>query len=403
MMPALPKLMDSRRRITPRRLLLAACLGLAAGLLLFFLAAVPVSETYLNGVAGARPRQVSGRALALHRSLFVADMHADTLLWGRDLLARGSRGHVDLPRLREGNAALQIFTVVTKVPRGLSVERNSADSDVVGWIALANRWPRRTWGSLRERALFQAAQLHAAARDSNGQLVLIRTAADLAGFVERRKREPQIVAAVLGVEGAHALEGDLANLDALHGAGFRMIAPTHFFDTEIGGSASGLEKYGLTELGREFVRRVEARGMIVDLAHASGRTIDDVCSMATRPVVVSHTGVRGTCDNNRNLDDGRVRKIAATGGVVGIGFWPTATCGRDARSIARAIRYTASLVGARHVALGSDFDGAVSAPFDAAGLAAVTDALIEEGFSDEEIEMIMGGNVLRVLLETLPR
>ena len=182
-----------------------------------------------------------------------------------------------------------------------------------------------------------------------------------------------------------------------------MIAPAHFFDTEIGGSSSGIEKGGLTELGREFVRRVEARGMIVDLAHASRRTIDDVCAMASRPVLVSHTGVRGACDNNRNLDDESARKVAATGGVVGVGFWPTATCGTDARAIARSIKYAAALVGARHIALGSDFDGAVPVPFDASGLAAVTDALIAEGFTDEEIEMIMGGNVLRLLLQTLPR
>lgn len=358
---------------------------------------------YFNRLTGAPQPAVSERARELHRKLFVADLHADTLLWGRDLLARGSRGHVDLPRLREGNAGLQVFTVVTKVPRGLNVERNAPDSDMIKWLALVGRWLSAARGSLKERALFQAARLHDAARRSNGQLVVVTTATDLSNFVARRRADPQPVAALLGVEGAQALEGDLGNLDALYDAGFRMIAPTHFFDTEIGGSASGVGKGGLTELGREFVRRMEARGMIVDLAHASPQTVDDVCLMATRPVVVSHTGVRGACDNNRNLDDERLRKIAATGGIVGIGFWPTATCGRDARSIARSIRYTASLVGARHVALGSDFDGAVSTPFDASGLAAITDALIGEGFTDEEIELIMGGNVLRLLLETLPR
>ena len=392
-----------RRRINLRRLASAICLVAAAGLVLFFFAAAPLAEMRYNRLTGAPQPEVSGRARELHRRLFVADMHADTLLWGRDLLGRGARGHVDLPRLREGNAALEIFTVVTKVPRGLNVERNDADSDMIKWLALAERWPRATWGSLKARALFQAARLRDAARDSNGQLVFIATADDLSGFVERRRRDPQLVAALLGIEGAHALEGDLGNLDALRDAGFRMIAPTHFFDTEVGGSASGVEKYGLTELGREWVRRMEARGMIVDLAHASPQTIDDVCRVATRPVFVSHTGVRGACDNNRNLDDERLRRVAATGGVVGIGFWETATCGRDARAIARSIRHAASVVGARHVALGSDFDGAVSVPFDASGLAAVTDALVREGFTDEEIELIMGGNVLRVLLETLPR
>jgi microsomal dipeptidase-like Zn-dependent dipeptidase len=152
-----------------------------------------------------------------------------------------------------------------------------------------------------------------------------------------------------------------------------------------------------------MIRRMEARGMLVDLAHASSRTIDDVLSVATRPVVVSHTGLRGVCDNRRNLSDEHVRRIAATGGVVAVGFWEAATCGTDARSVARSVRYAASLVGVEHVALGSDFDGAVTEPFDATGVVEITDALLEEGFSDEEVAQVMGGNVLRLLSETLPR
>ncbi len=181
------------------------------------------------------------------------------------------------------------------------------------------------------------------------------------------------------------------------------MAPTHFFDNEWGGSAHGTRKGGLTEEGRELIRRMEARGMIVDLAHASHATIDDVLAMTTRPVVVSHTGVRGTCDNTRNLGDEQLKRIAATGGVIGIGFWETATCGTDAAAIARAIRHAANVVGARHVALGSDFDGTVTTPFDATGVVTVTDALLASGFNEDEIALIMGGNVLRVLSETLPR
>jgi microsomal dipeptidase-like Zn-dependent dipeptidase len=113
--------------------------------------------------------------------------------------------------------------------------------------------------------------------------------------------------------------------------------------------------------------------------------------------------VRGTCDNQRNLSDDELRGIAATGGVVGIGYWDTATCGTDARAIARSIRYAASVAGVEHVALGSDFDGAVGEPFDTTGVVEITDALLAEGFSEDEIRMIMGGNVFRLLSETLPR
>ena len=180
------------------------------------------------------------------------------------------------------------------------------------------------------------------------------------------------------------------------------MAPTHFFDNDIGGSAHGVEKGGLTEKGREMVRRMEARKMTVDLAHASAKTIDDVLAMATRPVVVSHTGVRGTCDNQRNLSDEQLKGVARTGGVIGIGYWDTAVCGTDARAIAKAIRYTANLVGVEHVGLGSDYDGAVVEPFDTTGLVEITDALIGEGFSDDEIKKIMGGNAINLFILNLP-
>jgi microsomal dipeptidase-like Zn-dependent dipeptidase len=147
---------------------------------------------------------------------------------------------------------------------------------------------------------------------------------------------------------------------------------------------------------------MEEKMMIVDLAHASSRAIDDVLAIATRPLVVSHTGVKGTCNNTRNLSDEQVKRIAQTGGVIGIGFWETAVCGVDARAIAHAIRYAVNLAGVEHIGLGSDFDGAVRTPFDAANIIQLTDALLAEGFSENEIAMIMGGNVLRLLQERLP-
>ena len=400
-----------------KKLLIPLAFTLALGAAAFFFVAPAAVESYYNRTLHAPPYAASERARSLHRRLFVADLHADSLLWDRDLLEKSARGHVDVPRLVEGGVALQAFTIVTKVPRGANYGVTEGDTDNITPLVVAERWPARTWGSLTERALHQARKLEDAAARSGGRLVIIKSAGDLARFAEERARAGGDgraveagrangggrVAALLGVEGAHALDGEVANLDRLFEAGVRMMAPVHFFDNEWGGSAHGARKGGLTEKGRELVRRMEAKGVVVDLAHASAATIDDVLAAATRPVVVSHTGVRGSCDNERNIDDERVRRIAATGGVVGIGFWETATCGTDAAAIARAIRYAANLVGARHVALGSDFDGAVTTPFDATGLAQLTDALLAEGFDDEEIGLIMGGNVLRVLAETLPR
>jgi microsomal dipeptidase-like Zn-dependent dipeptidase len=151
-----------------------------------------------------------------------------------------------------------------------------------------------------------------------------------------------------------------------------------------------------------MVARAEARGMVVDVAHASPTTVDDVIAIATRPVVASHTGVRGVADNARNLSDDQLRGIAGTRGVVGIGFWPGACGGQDAGAIARSIAHAVAVAGLPHVGLGSDWDGAVPVPFDATGIAQVTEALMAEGFSEAAIRLIMGGNALRVLGAALP-
>lgn len=379
-------------------------IGLLVLLLLLgaFLAAPRLVDSQMNRTLHSPPYRVSERARELHRKLLIVDLHADTLLWGRDPLVHATRGHVDVPRLIEGNVALQAFTVVTKTPFGLNIERNTGRTDQIFWLWLAQGRSLSGLTSLTARALYQAATLRRAADNSGGRFVLIRTATDLAAYLERRKSAHIIAAGFLGVEGAHALDGDLKNVDVLFDAGFRMMAPTHFFDTDLAGSAHGVEKGGLTGKGREMIRRMEARRMILDLAHASPRTIADALAMATRPVVISHTGVKGTCDNRRNLNDEELRGIARTGGVIGIGYWDTAVCGTDAAAIARAMRYAVGVAGIDHVGLGSDFDGAINAPFDTTGLPLITEALLAQGFSDEEIAKIMGSNAIRVLLEVLP-
>jgi microsomal dipeptidase-like Zn-dependent dipeptidase len=233
-------------------------------------------------------------------------------------------------------------------------------------------------------------------------MVVLESKDDLRHYRDARSEGTAKVAGILGVEGAHALEGDLANLQKLFDAGVRIVAPTHFFDNAIGGSMHGVDKGGLTELGRGMIREMEARGMLLDLAHASSALIHDALALSTRPVIVSHTGVRGTCDNNRNLSDAQLRAIAATGGLVGIGYWDTAVCGEDATAIARAILYAAEQIGAEHVALGSDFDGAVPVPFDTTGLPLIVDALLEQGMSEDDVRLVMGENAARLLAHVLP-
>ena len=358
------------------------------------------ADRRLNRVSKEPPYEAGARALQLHERIFVADMHADFLLWRRKFAKKYERGHVDLPRLIEGNIGLQVFSVVTKSPWGQNYQQNEADTDRITPLAIAQAWPIATWGSLLERALYQSRRLHAF--EAEGDVTIIRTAADLDAFLRRRESRPDLVAGLLAAEGLHPLEGRIENVDRLFDAGYRMMAPVHMFDNAVAGSAQGVERGGLTEFGRRVIRRMEDLAVVVDLAHASAATIRDVLEISTRPVVVSHTGVQGTCDSPRNLTDDQLRGVAASGGVIGIGFWDRAVCGEDASDIARAIRYAADVVGVDHVGLGSDFDGTVRTPFDARGMAQITDALLAAGFRDDEIAGIMGGNVVRVLRQTLP-
>jgi membrane dipeptidase len=368
-----------------------------------FLVTIPrLVDEQENKLVKKPPYAASERALNLHKELTIADLHADSLLWGRDLLERSSYGQVDIPRLADGNVALQVFSLPTKTPHGLNIESNDDKSDDIFWLAMVDLWPPKTWNSLTERALYQARRLHQFANGSRGGFVVIESAADLSNYLERRRGNRRLTAGLLSIEGAHALDGKLENLDALYRAGYRMMSPSHFFDNDIGGSSAGVHKTGLTDKGREWVRQMEARHMIVDLAHASAQTIDDVLAIASRPVVVSHTGVKGTCDNHRNLSDDQIRSVAAKGGLIGIGYWETATCGTDARAIVKAMRYVSDRVGVEHVALGSDFDGAVTAPFDTTGVVEITDAMLEAGYSEQEVRMIMGENAMKFLAENLP-
>ncbi|WP_224249872.1 dipeptidase [Hyalangium gracile] len=356
----------------------------------------------MNGVIRKKPYSPTQRGAALHSELLIADLHADPLLWNRDLNERSAQGHIDVPRLIEGNVALQVFGVVTKTPKKMNTERNDDTTDDIQLLAFAQRWPPTTWFSLEARALYEARKLARTVEDSDGKLVFIRTRAELDRFLAEREKDKGRVGALLALEGMHALEGSIEAVDALHDAGFRMLGFAHFFDNEVSGSAHGVKKGGLTELGRAVVKRMEEKGMTLDLAHASRQTISEVLAIATRPVVVSHSGVRGTCDNNRNLSDEQLRAIARNGGVVGIGYWSTATCGKDAKAIARAVRHAVSVAGIDHVGLGSDYDGAVTAPFDVAGLVELTDALIAEGLSEREIRKVAGENAVRVLRANLP-
>lgn len=362
-----------------------------------FIFAPGIIDRGANKVVAHSPWPVSAQAAALHKSLTIVDMHSDTLLWKRDLDVLVNHGHVDLPRLEAGNVALQIFSSVTKTPKGQNYEHNSADTDNITLLAIAQLQPLRTWNSLLQRSLWHAEKLRRAEAKSEGRLRIIRSGSDLDRLLADRAAGKRVTGALLSVEGLQDIEGKVDNLGVLYAAGFRMAGLAHFFDNDVAGSMHGMVKGGLTPLGRQVVADMEKRGMIVDLAHASPRAFADTLAIATRPLVVSHGGVKATCDTTRNLSDDQLRALAANGGVIGIGYWDAAVCTPTPAATAAAIKHVRDLVGVEHVGLGSDFDGGTTTGFDTSELAAVTQALLDAGFSDAEIAAVMGGNVLRVL------
>lgn len=333
---------------------------------------------------------------------FIGDLHCDMLLWNRNFFGMHNRGHVDLPRMQKANVAFLAFTIVSKVPRGINIEQNEDDTDQIGLLSASQMRPPRTWFSIRERALHQCHQLHQFAEKSEGQFRLITSREELNQFIIDRKVNPTLTSGMLGLEGAHCLEGDLNNLALFYNEGVRYIGITHFFDNEWAGSAHGVDKGGLTERGRELVLAMEKAGVIIDLAHASVETVDDVLAITTKPLIVSHTGVKGVCENQRNLSDQHLTEIGRRNGLIGIGLWETAVCGTDADATARSIRYVADKIGVDKVCLGSDFDGATRTHFDVTGLPLMIEALQKQGFSPEEIDKIMGGNIRDFLLANLP-
>lgn len=371
---------------------------LIAGLVIFFVVLPPRVDADFNSVVPHEPYAISDEAAQLHATLRLADLHADTMLWMRNPLKRQTRGHVDAPRLEEGGYRLQVFSAVTKAPKNLNFERNTSDTDNITPLAIAQRWPLRTWGSLRERALYQAERLQRYAAAEGSPLALVRTRGDLeAALAEGR------IAAVLATEGAHPLEGERENVQALYDAGYRMLGLQHFFDNELGGSLHGVSGGGLTAFGRDAVAEALRLGMMIDVAHSSEAVVRDVLDMTDAPLVVSHTGVHGHCDSRRNIPDHLMQEIALSGGLIGIGFWDGAVCESSVDAIADAIVVAIDLLGADHVALGSDFDGTVTTPLDASEAAALTEALVARDIEVETIRKVMGENQIRFFLENLPR
>ena len=287
----------------------------------------------------------------------LADGHADSLMWNRDLTARLRKGQLDFPRLAEAGVRIQCFTVVT---RGYPVvDGMRAFGALRGWPAAARRGP---WA----RALFQLDRMHALCDRAEGAVRIAGTSAELEDNLAYGR-----ISAVLGVEGAQALEGRPERVSELRARGVRFMSLTHLSNNELGGSSSPLMgDRPLTPLGREVVDAMAAARLSVDVAHASHRTFRDLAAHRAARLFCSHTGVNGAARSWRNLEDAELRVLAERGGVVGILFATIYLGGREIDDVVRHLEHALDVCGEDAVALGSDFDGIVPLP---RGLRDVTD------------------------------
>jgi len=381
-----------------KRLGLLALLILTLVLSYVFGFVVPGTDARMNAVAPHQSYKVDAGTQQFHDTLVIADLHGDALLWRRNPEVRQDRGHIDLPRLREGGVDIQIFSSVTKSPRGLNFAGNSADApDYITTLAMAQLWPVRTWQSIYERAAFQAHRLQKIEKNKSNKLVIARTKADL--------DQPEgTLIAILATEGSHPLEGKIENIQRLYDEGYRMMGLQHFFDNRLGGSLHGEVKGGLTPFGREALQKMRDMKIIIDVAHSSEAVVRDVLAASDEPIIISHGGVRSTCASTkkRNLPDDLLIQIAKNGGLLGVGYFNGAICDISPSGIAGSIIAAINLMGEDAVALGSDFDGSVKTTLDTSELAAITKALKDRGVKETTIRKVMGENAAQFLKENMP-
>ncbi len=330
----------------------------------------------------------------------MVDLLVGTVLFRRTLLQPLRHGHVDLPRLRAGGVRLVGMSIATRFP------------DLQGTLSAAQFLglgvPLRALRSDIDIVRFLVGRIDGWAAHSGGGFVVVRTGRDLEAVLAPGGP----VGAFVGVQGAQALEGEPSNVARLHGMGVRMLSLAHVMDNPMAGSGTGRRAAGLTPLGHRALVEMERMGVLVDLAHASSPTLRDAVAAATRPPVLSHTGFverAGTRSRwrrysaaTRNVRVGDARLVAEAGGVVGVTYATQLLGGDSLGTLVDTIRFAIEELGALHVGLGSDLDGALRAVIDAAGAPRIADGLLAAGIGDEDVVAVMGGNALRLLRATLP-
>ena len=357
---------------------------------------------------------------AVHKRAIVVDTHADTL-WrmldrGDDISKRSTNGHIDIPRLKAGGVDAEFFAI---------------------WVQPAYA------PNYAHRALRLIDKLYDTVRRNSDSMMLARTPDDIRAAAAQGK-----VAALMGIEGGHAIENDLGLLRMFHELGVRYMTLTWSFNTDWADSSGDTSDWnGLNDFGVKVVREMNRLGMLVDVSHVSDATFNDVMKTTRVPVIASHSSCRAICNAPRNMTDEMLTAMRDNGGVVMINFYSAFLDQRfrdESRAAAEKMKPRISAVGERflldpvgredamwaihkdvdesvtpppltrliehiehvieiagidHVGLGSDFDGVTSLPVgmeDVSKLTAITRALLERGHSEADVEKVLGGNFMRV-------
>jgi membrane dipeptidase len=359
----------------------------------------------------------------LHREALVVDLHSDAamrLMNGVDFGRRDTTGHMDIPRLREGGIDLQVMACWLATETPIDFCRPHVDSMIDSLYAQLERYP--------------------------DQIELCRTAAEAERIIDDDK-----IAIFIGIENGVAIANNLDNINHFYDRGVRYLTLTHTASNDwcISSADTAPAFHGLTDFGRDVVRRMNELGMIIDISHASPETVEEVLKITTDPVIASHSCVRALCDHDRNLTDEQIKAVAANGGVIGINFyngylstaWRAASdslfeshgaefdsihalypddgarrwqamlplinsvtaeldkVGVDVGTVCDHIDHIVKLVGPDYVCFGSDFDGVSGLPIglkDCSGVPNITAELVKRGYSGKDIKKILGGNFMRV-------
>jgi membrane dipeptidase len=359
----------------------------------------------------------------LHREALVVDLHSDAairMMEGFDFGKRDTSGHMDIPRLREGGIDLQVMACWLATETPIEFCRPHVDSMIDSLYAQLERYP--------------------------DQIELCRTAAEAERIIDESK-----IAIFIGIENGVAIAHDINNLNHFYDRGVRYLTLTHTASNDwcISSADTAPAFHGLTDFGRDVVRRMNELGMIIDISHASPETVDEVLKITTDPVIASHSCVRALCDHDRNLTDEQIKAVAANGGVIGINFyngylstaWRAASdslfgshgaefdsihalypddgarrwqamlplinsvtaeldkVGVDVGTVCDHIDHIVKLVGPDYVCFGSDFDGISGLPIglkDCSQVPNITSELVKRGYSERDIKKILGGNFMRV-------